>query len=542
MFDDDSGLSSTDEFGWEKAEIKSEEKLQLVNNFRMALSSRSSTSSDESDDESEPKSPLLEENKHSDSSDSESSGDNSLNSKHNPERSIPKGCVISLSSGAPLQTEEVSGVDGKMFAADGCKPALCLEDLTEDEEVYLVQCPNSVQPETLRNQLLVSPAASRISVDGQVLEVSSHSHCSQALTFVLPSREDHNCRLVLVKPAGQIVIREHIDVPQPSASVAKKRNVMLPVGLKMRHPLLGADYEKELESYNESLQRQGNNSKLKKKKKKRRRESDGVDSVSNLESVENVHSTKKRKLFSNSKHDNSLIYSEIPVKSEDVGLIHSAVAVKESKKKSRSVEATQEKESTGESNILLKKVKIERDSEVESSTMSDNIKERKKRKRESRETSFETSAGFSETELVTGSKKLKKKIKLEEEETGPVDTCGWLIRNENIQAIHHSKKSKGITALTNKDIAGVSEPSQNNGSQLDTDSSQMERKKKKNKGMKIKKKSLEVKANKHHTVISVEVNKKKHKGKDSSYRFSIPLDFGAKNKNKTHKRKLSLTL
>ncbi|CAG2058584.1 unnamed protein product [Timema podura] len=90
-----------------------------------------------------------------------------------------------------IQLENVSELNVEQFELDYKAPMLWCEELTDDNDVWLVQCPNTIEPECLVNQRFSLSGITELSVNpGQQLQVSSFHRHSEPLTCVLPSNKN----------------------------------------------------------------------------------------------------------------------------------------------------------------------------------------------------------------------------------------------------------------------------------------------------------------------------------------------------------------
>nr|CAD7456226.1 unnamed protein product [Timema tahoe] len=91
----------------------------------------------------------------------------------------------------PVLLSKVSELNVEQFELDYKAPMLWCEELTDDNDVWLVQCPNTIEPECLVNQRFSLSGVTELSVNpGQQLQVSSFHRHSEPLTCVLPSNKN----------------------------------------------------------------------------------------------------------------------------------------------------------------------------------------------------------------------------------------------------------------------------------------------------------------------------------------------------------------
>nr|CAD7571873.1 unnamed protein product [Timema californicum] len=245
--------------------------------------------------------------------------------------------------------EQVSELNAEQFEMDYKAPMLWSEELTDDNDVWLVQCPNTIEPECLVNQQFSLSGVTELSINpGQQLQVSSFHRHSEPLTCVLPSNKNLSFTTVVVEPAGLLLVKEQVQIPPTIIPPGQKGPVPFPKQLKIRHPLFGSEYINELQhaaslhnSVKGTLRIQGehlvkdNHSMTERRGKKRKRDSkneildylnqdaahsepstvlhlDNNDSILDFKSESKKH--KKRRLLSSAPDDgyNSTLSEDKP--------------------------------------------------------------------------------------------------------------------------------------------------------------------------------------------------------------------------------------
>nr|CAD7405657.1 unnamed protein product [Timema poppensis] len=150
--------------------------------------------------------------------------------------------------------EQVSELNAEQFEMDYKAPMLWCEELTDDNDVWLVQCPNTIEPECLVNQQFSLSGVTELSINpGQQLQVSSFHRHSEPLTCVLPSNKNLSFTtgmvalknnfdaVVVVEPAGLLLVKEQVQIPPTIIPPGQKGPVPFPKQLKIRHPLFGSE-------------------------------------------------------------------------------------------------------------------------------------------------------------------------------------------------------------------------------------------------------------------------------------------------------------
>lgn len=122
----------------------------------------------------------------------------------------------------------------------------------EDDEVYLLQVPKGYNVEELVGKKINFGKKTKISTEtGKAFEIIHSKAAKPPKQAVV-----HGQELVVVEPEGLLVLRQAVRDADYGADLEEFLNefderensvIQMPTDLKVRHPLLGADYKKELE-------------------------------------------------------------------------------------------------------------------------------------------------------------------------------------------------------------------------------------------------------------------------------------------------------
>ncbi|XP_068081903.1 uncharacterized protein [Anabrus simplex] len=133
---------------------------------------------------------------------------------------------------------------------------VALEDISNDDEVWLVQCPVDVMEEALKGQCFYignNQDCNLLSSNGRCKLKVKVSAAAKKTSFscLVPSREQGCLKSVVLPSAGHIVLSESVSEDQspeemslPAPVVSSKCVHSLPTNLKLRHPLLGLNFPK----------------------------------------------------------------------------------------------------------------------------------------------------------------------------------------------------------------------------------------------------------------------------------------------------------
>lgn len=183
------------------------------------------------------------------------------------------------------EQQELLKVPGNYVPLPVRSGGLLLEHLTEDDEVWMMQCPVFVNPQDLKGKKIMFGETSEFAIktkDGkeQLYETSSYTDINKSLSCLLPTGKSGQLVAKVVEPVGLIVIKQKIcvvdleddDDNDDDDPVPTKRNFNnIPTDLKIRHPLFGSGFQEELDARSIIIE---DNVKKKKKKHKSKDKSD----------------------------------------------------------------------------------------------------------------------------------------------------------------------------------------------------------------------------------------------------------------------------
>ncbi|XP_031787941.1 uncharacterized protein LOC103316599 [Nasonia vitripennis] len=120
------------------------------------------------------------------------------------------------------------------------KPTFSIEDLDEDDEVWVVDVPGTIDPLQLKGQTLQFGDKSKIKIGEDKYSAINRS-CKSNLTCVLnKDKTSHVYKTVNIKPAGSISIRRKLtNTSKKKIEYQKTGGVPYPKNIKVRHPFFG---------------------------------------------------------------------------------------------------------------------------------------------------------------------------------------------------------------------------------------------------------------------------------------------------------------
>jgi len=173
---------------------------------------------------------------------------------------------------------------------------ICLEDLSEDNEIFLFQCPKTVDINTLKGQKIQLPGHSDFVIDpkkGIVFECTTQSETNNRnLNILLPSRKTKEFTLRILPLTGCSTFCKKVEVlPVTPPTVMKKTKIPYPDFIINKNPALrqllpnaiGSISQPSTSSIStkaEDIHHDGSHIKKKKKKKEKKLSGDATLNLS----------------------------------------------------------------------------------------------------------------------------------------------------------------------------------------------------------------------------------------------------------------------
>lgn len=116
-----------------------------------------------------------------------------------------------------------------------------------EEEVFILQCHNSIAPEELLGQKIFLRGRTEIEENGLEFSVEKIPEEASKTVTLVSSQEKGHLRAETFPVVGKITISQMIEEPIITYNASQDNaHEEFPTNLKVRHPLLGADFEKTL--------------------------------------------------------------------------------------------------------------------------------------------------------------------------------------------------------------------------------------------------------------------------------------------------------
>ncbi|KYN13673.1 PREDICTED: uncharacterized protein LOC108766439 [Trachymyrmex cornetzi] len=124
-----------------------------------------------------------------------------------------------------------------------------LEDVSDSEEIWIMDIPRLVDPQELHGQTIVFENKSKFKIKDERYYIVAHN-TNHNVTCVLNSKKDApQYKTVNIKPAGFLSVRRKLsEAPEVKPVSTESSGVQFPNNLRKRHPLFGVIPKRERSS------------------------------------------------------------------------------------------------------------------------------------------------------------------------------------------------------------------------------------------------------------------------------------------------------
>ncbi|PBC30273.1 CCR4-NOT transcription complex subunit [Apis cerana cerana] len=135
-------------------------------------------------------------------------------------------------------------IQGENLIVETTDSTFNLDDLSDNEDIWIMDIPTTIDPRELKGQTLVFGEKSKFKInDEKYCAVNQEVKCN--VTCVLHTdKVKSRYKTVNLKPAGTITVRRKLSsIPKTKPIQIENCSVPFPKNLKIRHPLFGVSYE-----------------------------------------------------------------------------------------------------------------------------------------------------------------------------------------------------------------------------------------------------------------------------------------------------------
>lgn len=147
----------------------------------------------------------------------------------------------------PRNLQEI--VEKEMLNEENVSSTFNLEDVSDSEEIWIMDIPRLIDPQELHGQTIVFEDKSKFRIKDERYCIVAHN-TSHNVTCVFNSKKDTpQYKTVNIKPAGFLTVRRKLSgAPELKPVSTESSVVQFPDNLKTRHPLFGVIRERKKRS------------------------------------------------------------------------------------------------------------------------------------------------------------------------------------------------------------------------------------------------------------------------------------------------------
>lgn len=137
--------------------------------------------------------------------------------------------------------------NGMTLIKDPKKFTFDLDDISDNEELWIIDIPKTIDPSHLKGQSLTFGDKSKIKIGDERFSVVNRN-IKDSLTCVFnSSKQKGRYKTVNIKPAGSLTVQRKLSsITKIKAEHTERTGVPFPKNLKVRHPLFGAVYKDKI--------------------------------------------------------------------------------------------------------------------------------------------------------------------------------------------------------------------------------------------------------------------------------------------------------
>ncbi|KAF3424416.1 hypothetical protein E2986_07899 [Frieseomelitta varia] len=119
-----------------------------------------------------------------------------------------------------------------------------LDDLSDSEDIWIMDIPGTVNPQELKGQTLVFGEKSKFKINEEKYYAVNHEVKCNVTCVFHAGKMKSQYKTVNMKPAGTITVRRKLsNVSKIEPMQIKNCSVPFPKNLRTRHPLFGVQYK-----------------------------------------------------------------------------------------------------------------------------------------------------------------------------------------------------------------------------------------------------------------------------------------------------------
>ncbi|XP_066586792.1 uncharacterized protein [Prorops nasuta] len=142
----------------------------------------------------------------------------------------------------PCNLEEL--VQQQSLKLDSTHSTFNLEELSDNEEFWLMDIPKTVDPKQLKEQSIALGSKSKFKVKDEKYYTANCSNKFNITCIFKTGKREPRFKTVNIKPEGSIVLRKKLsNMPKVKPTSVISASVPFPQNLKPRHPLFGVVYD-----------------------------------------------------------------------------------------------------------------------------------------------------------------------------------------------------------------------------------------------------------------------------------------------------------
>ncbi|XP_017795121.1 PREDICTED: uncharacterized protein LOC108576611 isoform X2 [Habropoda laboriosa] len=162
-----------------------------------------------------------------------------------PHNGSPKPRKSILKSAEKKNTIKITDlVEEEGLIKETTNSTLCLSDLSDSEDIWIMDIPRTIDPRELKGQTLIFGEKSKFKVNKERYYAVNHEVKCNITCVLKTDKAKSQYKTVNIKPAGSFTVRRKLSsVSKMKPMKIENYSVPFPKNLRSRHPLFGVSYE-----------------------------------------------------------------------------------------------------------------------------------------------------------------------------------------------------------------------------------------------------------------------------------------------------------
>lgn len=177
---------------------------------------------------------------------------NEINDSVEESSNVPASKSSASNSSRPRTLQEI--IKKENLEEENISCTYNLEDISDNEDIWIMDLPRSIDPQALRGQTITLEDKSKFKIKDERYCIIAQNINYNVTCVFNTKKTSHMYKTVNIKPAGSLTVRRKLSgAPEVKPVSVETSGVEFPNDLKTRHPLFGVIRERKRRSRKRSF-------------------------------------------------------------------------------------------------------------------------------------------------------------------------------------------------------------------------------------------------------------------------------------------------